>query len=344
MITKYRQWNHQARAYDFVLNRPVGAMLAIPMAGGKTKVPIDLIQNSDVKKVLIVAPLSVIPVWADEFDKHVVNRKNYCVIEADYGSVAERTEFVSGIADEVKNTPVVVINYQAVWREPFRSWALGQMWDLVIGDESHRMKAAGGKASMFFRTLRRRTGYAMGLTGTPMPHSPLDLYAQGRFIDSSVFGTRKERFLSRYCFLGGFSGRQIIGWQNMEELNARFHDLAFTVPDEELDLPEEVDVKRYTRLEPKAHKIYKELQKEFIVGVRNKVITAANAAVKQLRLQQIAGGWVKDTDGDYHNVSTAKLDLLEDLLIDAPPREPLVIVCRFLPEIAAVRASATNGT
>lgn len=340
MITKFPPWKHQAAAYDFVCNRPHGAMLAIPMAGGKTKVVVDLIQNSDAKRILIAAPLAVIPAWADEFGKHAVEREwqRLVILPLDEGPVRQRFEDAAFDMDMLGRDQrfIGVINYQAVWREPFRSWALDQSWDLVVADESHRIKSAGSKASWFFKTLSRRTGYRLGLSGTPMPHSPLDLYAQARFIDDSVFGTRKDAFLSRYCFLGGFSGRQIIGWQNMDELNQKFYSLAYRVPPDELDLPEEVDARRYTRLEPKAAKIYKELQKEFIVEVQRGTITAANAAVKQLRLQQIAGGWVRDTDKEYHHVSNAKLDLLEDLLTDAPADEPLVIVCRFLPEIAAI--------
>lgn len=337
MITKYPQWKHQAGAYDFVLNRPRGAMLAIPMAGGKTAVVINLLQNSAVTKVLVVCPLAVIPAWRDEFDKHAVERNRFRVVLLDEGRPKQKhAKAVRVTKISRRPTLVYIINYQSVWREPFRTWALKQQWDVVVADESHRLKTAGGKASLFFRTLRRRTGYAMGLSGFPMPHSPLDLYAQARFIDDRVFGTRKEAFLSRYTFRGGFSGRQIIGWQNLDELTEKFYDLAFRVPPEDLDLPDEVDAKRYTRLEPVAAKIYRELQKEFIVGIRGGTITAANALVKQLRLQQIAGGWVKDTEGNYHHVSNAKISLLEDLLTDAPTDEPLVIVCRFRQEIAAL--------
>lgn len=340
VITKYPLWKHQQASYDFVLNRPRGSMLAIPMAGGKTKIVMDLLQNSDAKKVLVVCPLAVIPAWGSEADKHLVQPLLRPVAQLDDGTIRERTELAEMMRKQYRKSqanPIYVINYQAVWREPFRSWALDQQWDVVIADESHRLKTAGGKTSMFFKTLRRRTGYAMGLSGTPMPHSPLDLYAQGRFVDNRVFGTRKEAFLQRYCFLGGFSGREITGWQNLDELHAKFYELAFRVPPEDLDLPEEVDARRYTRLESKADKIYRELQKEFIVGVKGGTITASNALVKQLRLQQIAGGWVKDTDGKYHHVSSAKLNLLADLLIDAPPGEPLVIFCRFREELAAVR-------
>lgn len=338
MITKYPQWKHQADAYDFLCTRSHGAMLAIPMGGGKTKVAIDALQNSGAKRILIACPLAVVPAWGDEFRKHTVERNQFRVALLDEGSIQERQARAARTwAISQRPVQVTVINYQAIWREPFRTWALNQQWDVVIADESHRLKTAGGKASSFFKTLGRRTDYRIGLTGTPMPHSPLDLYAQARFIDDRVFGTRKEAFLSRYTFRGGFTGYQIIGWQNLEELNEKFYELAFRVPANELDLPEEVDARRYTRLESSASKIYKELQREFIVGVRNKTIVAPNALVKQLRLQQIAGGWVRDTDGDYHHVSNAKLDLLEDLLTDAPVDESLVIVCRFREEIAAIR-------
>ena len=191
---------------------------------------------------------------------------------------------------------------------------------------------------MFFKTLKRRVGYKHRHERLPRCRTHRSTSMPKPGLSMTVFlATSKAAFMARYCFLGGFSGRQIIGWQNMDELNAKFHEFAFRVEDEELNLPEEVDVRQYTRLEPAANKVYKELQKEFIADVRGGTITAANAVVKQLRLQQITGGWVKDINGSYHNVSTAKLDLLQDFLTDAPPREPMVIVCRFLPEIAAVR-------
>lgn len=336
MILKSPQWDHQKRACEFVINRKKGSMLAIPMGGGKTKVAVDLIQNADVENILVTCPLSVVPAWGSELQKHLKYPEDYRVVLLDEGTVKERAAYAERVMEKSKRIKIFVTNYQAVWREPFRKFALGNRWDAVLPDESHRIKAAGGKASLFFKELRKRTRYGLALSGTPMPHSPLDLYAQARFIDDSVFGTRKDFFVGRYCFLGGSTRNQIIGWQNLDELNEKFHEFAFRVDDSELDLPEEVDVHRYTRLEPSAQKIYKELQREFIVQVQKGTITAANALVKQLRLQQIAGGWVKDIEGEYHHVSSAKLDLLEDLLKDAPANEPLVIVCRFLHEIAAV--------
>ena len=70
---------------------------------------------------------------------------------------------------EARGVPfVAVINYDSAWREPFAEWAEKQRWDLVIADEAHRIKAPGGKASMFFKRLRNKALHRVLLTGTPM--------------------------------------------------------------------------------------------------------------------------------------------------------------------------------
>ena len=56
---------------------------------------------------------------------------------------------------EARGIPFVgVINYDSAWREPFAAWAEKVQWDLIIADEAHRIKAPGGKASLFFKRLR----------------------------------------------------------------------------------------------------------------------------------------------------------------------------------------------
>ena len=41
------------------------------------------------------------------------------------------------------------------------------------------------------------------LTGTPMPHSPLDLYAQHRFLDPE-FWNQLCKFQDHYAVMGGY--------------------------------------------------------------------------------------------------------------------------------------------
>lgn len=333
-MIRHPPWPHQQAAYDFVKSRPYGAMLAMAMGTGKSRVAIDLIQTSDARRILIACPKSVIQVWPSEFEKHACDLSRFQIVALDHGTVAQRT--AQAAIESGARTTVVIGNYEMMWREPFRSWALAQDWDVVINDESHRIRGPGSKVSRFMATLGTRVGYRLALTGTPMPHSPLDLYAQMRFVDPTIFGTRVDAFKLRYCFMGGFSGYQILGWQHLDELHDKFYQAAFRVSSDVLHLPPEVDTMRYTVLEPKAKKHYKELQKNFITATARGEVTVSNALTKLLRLAQITGGWLKHEDGAYEAVSTAKLDLLNDTLDDLPVDVPTVIFCRFHRELDAV--------
>jgi SNF2 family DNA or RNA helicase len=138
--------------------------------------------------------------------------------------------------------------------------------------------------------------------------------------------------------MGGFQSHEIMGWQRMDEFSERFHEIAFECSTEEaFDLPEEMDIARSTVLEPKAQKIYDSMEKHFWAGVESGEITAANALVKLLRLQQICAGWVKDDQEILNQVSTAKAELLADVLLDFHPRKALVVFVRFTKDIEVVR-------
>ncbi len=340
MITKHPPWKHQQAAYDFITQRDRGGLLAMEMGTGKTKVAIDLIQNHAMRRILIACPKSVIPVWPKEFAKHLSDeneRDPFTIVPAEWRGTLSKTVNADRIFNRYrKRKLVLVVNYEAAWREPLRSWLLQVPWDIAIGDESHRIKAPGGKASTFFARLRDRVGFCLGLSGTPMPHSPLDLYAQYRFLDPRVFGTRVDAFKGRYCFLGGFSGREIIGWQNLDELHEKMYSIAFRVGPEVLDLPPEVDESRYVELEPSARRHYRELQKEFMTQLKGGIVSAKNAAVKALYLQRLAGGWLKHEDKTYEQVSRAKVNLLTDTLEDLPRDEPIVVFGRFHRELDGI--------
>jgi SNF2 family DNA or RNA helicase len=220
---------------------------------------------------------------------------------------------------------------------------LGTKWDLVIADESHRIKSPNSKASWFAYqfTAKRRAKKRLALTGTPMPHSPLDIYAQFRFLDPSIFNTNYHRFKMRYAKiidLGDF--KKIVGFQNLPELNQRFYTRAHRVlKSDVLDLPPVVHVKSFCELDRKALKVYAMLKTAFVAWLDSgEQITASNILTKLLRLSQLTGGYFQ-ADGAEKGVHIdhAKIDLLEDLLLGLPDKEPAVVFCRFRPEIERVK-------
>jgi len=242
---------------------------------------------------------------------------------------------------KARGVPVVlVINYESAWRSPFAEWILRQRVDFMVADEIHRCKAPGGKASRFLARFGKVARYRLGMTGTPMPHGPEDLYGELRAIAPSVFGWSNAAFRQRYMVMGGFQNHQIVGYRNLEELNRKFYSVAFRVTKDVLDLPPEMHVTYTCELGPEAWGAYQSLKRDLIARLESGEVTAANAMVRLLRFQQITGGYIRTDEGEYVQIDSAKMNLLRDVLEDIDPAEPVVIFCRFHKDLDAINRVA----
>jgi len=214
---------------------------------------------------------------------------------------------------------------------------LGTAWDLLVLDEVQRIKGPGARQSLF--AARIRAAHKLALTGTPMPHSPLDLYGQYRALDPGIFGTSFTRFRARYAVMGGYENRQVLRFQHEDELRRKMDQICYHVPKDALDLPPITTGERYCTLGREAARIYAELEREFIAQVQDGVVTAANALSKLLRLQQVAAGFVKTEDGRQREVDAAKAGLLGELLEDIGAHKA-VVFCRFHHDLDTIRRVA----
>lgn len=347
-LTKTTPWAHQLRAYHFAKALPA-TMLALDMGVGKTKISIDLVVNHGWRRVLILCPKSVVAVWPLEFEKH--GAVPVGTLALDEGSVSARAAMVQTFLalQAARGQPAVVVaNYDAIWRTPMDKVLLTAGWDAVICDESHRIKSPGGKAALFCSMLGDRVPNRLALTGTPLPHSPLDAYAQYRFLDKGIFGTSFVNFRARYAVMGGFNGKQVLSYQNQDDFHEKFYSIAYRVKSEDVQsLPEAIDVVRPVVISAYARKLYDTLKKEFVVGVGEGTVTASNALTRLLRLQQVGSGWAKQdrniatgVDGELVQIDQAKQDVLADLLEDLSDEEPVVVFCRFHHDLEAVHTVA----
>jgi SNF2 family DNA or RNA helicase len=224
-----------------------------------------------------------------------------------------------------------------------RGILLKYTWDLLIVDEAHRIKAPGGKASWNVMRMGKLAKSKRFLSGTPMPHSPLDIYAQYRALDSSVFGTRYDYFKYMYCIMGGYENKQVVEFKNLEDLNKKFFSIAHYVSSEDaLDLPDKSDHILSCTLKPATMKVYNELNKEFITWVDEEEVTVTNALVKLLRLAQITGGYLVFDDKSDKIIDDSKIDSVIEFLMDLPPKENVIIFCRFVNEINRLAEKIEN--
>lgn len=120
----------------------------------------------------------------------------------------------------------------------------------------------------------------------------------------------------------------------------RLHSIAYRVrKDECLDLPPITEEVRAIDLEPKAAKLYAQIEEDSYAALRNSEVTVFNVLTQILRLSQITGGHLTDDDKNSHVVSSAKLNALSDI-VDSMQEEgkKLVVMARFVPEMDDIEA------
>lgn len=332
-----RPWAHQHEATMFAGTMDA-CLLHCWMGTGKTKIALDTANLRGHRTVLVVCPCSVIDVWRLEAEKHAPGKWRVLTLQGE--SVAKRAQRLRAALDFSERTGrplLVAVNYEVTWREPLAKALRAHEWGMLVFDESHRIKAPGSKQSR--AAARIPAAHRLALTGTPMPHSPLDLYGQYRALDPGIFGTSYTKFRDRYAVLGGPDRNWVTGFTNQDELRANMDRICYHVSSDVLELPEMQVIDRECDLEKEAARVYHELENEFIAELDEGVVTAANAVVKLLRLQQVAAGAVTNEAGDLVTVSKAKRSLLAEMLEDIGP-EPVVVFCRFTHDLQTVRAVA----
>lgn len=292
-----------------------------------------------VKKVLVIAPASVVPVWPKEFDEYA----DFPVMcKTLLGSKKQRLENISGLKGcHNKKLCVAAVNYESVWRDGIFEALQDYDADLVVCDESQRIKTHDAKQSKAMHQLGDMARYKLILSGTPVQNNAIDIWSQYRFLDKTVFGDSYYAFRGRYAIMGGFNNKQIVGYKDLDGLIKKEHSIAFRITKEEaVDLPEQTFEVRYIEMPAKERKLYEKIRKDSITELESGgKVTAATVLTKLLRLQQLAGGFlVKDGADKPEKVSTAKLDALKDIIIDyvVEGGRKLVVFARFIPEVDAI--------
>lgn len=342
MPIKVKPYFHQQMAFDFACNKfgitapciaSSGVALLMEMGCGKSLTAIGiagaLYQFGRIRRAIVVCPLSIVGVWQQEFSRFADFPYELTILK---GSSAKKKEMLSVIPDT--GFQVVVVNYESAWRIQDALEEFGA--ELIIADEGHKIKEARTAQAKCLHYLGDRAKYKLLLTGTLITNHELDAFSQYRYLNRKVFGDSFYRFRNTYFDMVGY-GNHIPRFRSymQDDFLQKMHSIAFRVTkDECLDLPEIIEEVREIDLEPKALKMYREIEKESYTELQDSEVSAVNVLTKLLRLSQLTGGHLTDDDGDCNAVSTAKLSALEDI-IDSTIAEnkKLVIMARFVPEM-----------
>jgi SNF2 family DNA or RNA helicase len=279
--------------------------------------------------VLIVAPLSILGVWEEEFEKFADFPYSLTILK---GTAKKKSEQLKKLPE--KGLQIVVVNYESAWRLEKELLAYGA--DLVIADEAHKLKENRSKQSQGMQHIGDKARYKLLLTGTVITNREIDVFSQYRFLNPAVFGTSFYAFRNQYFDMGGYGNHTPIfrKWMTDDFLR-RLHSIAYRVTKAEcLDLPDITEEVRSVELEAAAAKIYDSIESDSYAKMDESEVTTGNILTRLLRLSQITGGHLTDDDNIVNTVSHAKIDALSDIIDSAMAEDKkLVIMARFVPEM-----------
>ena len=306
---------------------PTCARIALGLLGGQ------------ISRVLIICPKSALTVWPAELERHGSLPKSSCAI-AMGDKEKRRKVFLSKTPIVVTNFEIVRMDEPAVQRGNF---------DLIVVDESHRIKTLNSETSKAVRRISRSASYRYALSGTPAPNSPIDVCGTLCYLDGGEqLGNSITAIRARFCVMGGFNAHQVVGYKNLIDLERITGSMSQRVTKEEcLDLPPKIYETRHVELSREAKKIYGELKNEALAVIESArgsgTLTVQNILTESTRLLQVCGGFLPDDNGQTHELkNNHKMDCLKDLLGDLGQSQA-IIWANFVTEVEAI-AKVIDGS
>lgn len=260
------------------------AFVLSEMGVGKTRAAVYaadyLLQTKEAANVLVVAPLSTLnPTWAAEFMR-VMPRENVIVL---HGTRKRRQKLL-----DTPGARVFVINHDGV--ETIQSLLLKVKFDIVIIDELLKYRNHRSIRWKMLNPIVRAAKYAWGMTGAPIPNSPLDAYGQIKLLRPENIGRytqfRDDVMYRVTTFL----------WTPRKDAAERVYELMqpsvrFKLSDC-VDIPETTYSIRNVPLSKTQQKFYDAIYRQAHAQYKQHAITIANEGVKMGKLLQVAGGYV----------------------------------------------------
>ena len=337
LLKKNDLHGYQEYSVNFIIEHPVAAVL-LDCGLGKTVTSLTAINDLmfdyfDIHRVLVICPLRVGNVWANE----IQHWEHLCLLQYSVavGSESERLLALKTQAD------IYIINRENV------QWLIEKSgvsfdFDMVVVDELSSFKNYQSKRFKALMKARPKVKRVVGLTGTPSSNGLMDLFAEFKLLD---MGARLGRFIGQYrnaYFSPDKRNGQIIynykPLPNAEQqIYDKISDITISMKStDHLKMPEMISTKYEVELSDSEKKKYEELKKDLILQLPDGEITAANAASLTGKLSQMANGAVYSDDESILEIHQRKLDALEDI-IESANGKPVLVAYWFRHDLERIR-------
>lgn len=250
-------------------------------------------------RTLILCPGIVIDNWKQEFKRIPEIDQNTIIPLVNRGEDRLHT-FLNAPKDSI-----FVTNYQALLMPKLFEKMLKDPFEIIICDESQRIKTYNSKTTKALLKLSQRAKYRYALSGTPILNTVSDIFPQIQFLDNGeTFGTNFFKFRSEYfvdfnsnmprhCYFPNWKMKP----ETPDRIQKAIEPISMRVLKKDcLDLPPLVKQVVHCEMNPEQERIYKELEKDFVSSIEGTQIITDMELTKILRLQQIVTGYIPDAN------------------------------------------------
>jgi len=304
----------------------------LEMGTGKSKIALDnaacLYEHKKIDTFIVVAPKGVYRNWANlEIPAHMPDRIERDVVIWRPDPTKPQKKALTDLLAPSERLRVLVMNVEALSTrkgQRFLEALLRASVAFLAVDESTAIKSPKATRTKSLIKLSGLAKYRRILTGFPVTQSPMDLWAQCRFLDKELLGDCGDNFFQfqyRYAIMnrrsvGTHSYNQLVGYRNLDQLSLLLKEFSSRITkDECLDLPAKVYIQRNVILTDQQARIYSDLKDYALAHLEDdQFMTTTNVMTQLLRMQQILSGHTKADNGAFVEIADNRLNELMSCL------------------------------
>ena len=333
--------SYQQRAATYLYESDAAFLIA-PLGAGKGVAALtafaDLVSDQHRRHALVIAPkLVATAVWPREFAfwPHLAHLK---IAVLDGSPERRRVLLATAHAREVTVIGVDLVPWLV--RELAVVADDHPLFDVLIVDETSRLKDPSGKRARALLKVAGRFRTRWGLTGTPRPNSSRDLFMPAAIItNGALWGRAFVPWRKRHFWQRDLFGHEWVALPGAEEkIAADFGTVAMTVADADMpDLPPLNIVETRIKLPDAVMATYKTMQRELFAAIDGRAVEAISPLVATGKCAQIANGFLYDEGNDDPvPVHSLKTDWLREL-VESLDGEPLLIAYEFIEDLRTIQ-------
>lgn len=203
-------------------------------------------------------------------------------------------------------------------------WSLfsGRPWDLVILDESSRIRNRQAKRTKAVWDIRRDAHRLWALSGFPIVSNASDLWAQLKALWPEAFSSF-WRFVDDFCLVEVSTWGRVIYGSKPIDLSHAFRELIFKEPDDLDELiphyePESIEVP----LSAEQQRAFESMRDDLIISLDSGSISTSSKLTQLIRLQQVVSS-MRTIDSSQS--ASSKIDRVRDLVRQARVETPCLV-------------------